>query len=89
MYCLPRITSRSALGASPSMASTSSVLRAIWSAPLSATPRTGSEALVKEGRPASTTEYHAPRGQRPGDSLLRAEVQATRISVTMAPLWLL
>ena len=47
---------RSALGASPMMASTSSAFWPICSATTgSATPRTGSEALVNDGLPASTT----------------------------------
>jgi len=53
---LTRITSRSALGASPMMASTSAASRAICSATTgSATPCTGTEALVNDGLPARTT----------------------------------
>src|ERR1700733_14506411 len=55
MYCLIRMTSRSGLGASPRMKSTSSRLRTTSRAILgSEIPRGGREAFVKEGLPASS-----------------------------------
>src|ERR1700722_8092006 len=54
-YCLIRITSRSGLGASPRMRSTSPRLRATSSAMAgSVIPRGGRGAVVKEGSPASS-----------------------------------
>src|SRR5579864_1628992 len=56
-YCLTRMTSRSGLGASPRIQSTSCTSRANWSASIGSPKRGGFEALVKEGRPSRRMKH--------------------------------
>src|SRR5579863_3478065 len=66
IYCLIRITSRSGLGASPRIRSTSPRLCATWRAiPESEMPRGGRDALVKEGFPASRANMTSASTAKP------------------------